>query len=580
MADNFQDDNPQTSVDDIAYEIKLAGGDPHGFNNPLGQYGISNLDFVAGQMVGFGEFFRDTPSLAMGFDTIANRMLVPNRGAYGADQQTISGIVTAPGQYDPFNTRRGSGGSQINLERGKNAAIRQITTGDPGFTTTADAAHYNAIVAAMTGVFGTGEQRGVARGADSFVGAVGLHINREMSAKMVRNGVISAPGGASRFLNQNETLGPDELGMGPALGGPEGFPAFGPEGPPMRPNDLPPPVSPYRGGRVNGGDVAGYDTAGIAFDAAGNPLGNSSISRGLQEQLRWLQQRYTPEAGEGVGPYNAADFAGRYAYEGDLRPQDAAFLAEIPGSSITREGRYVLPTDYAAAILGLDPDASDYAGRYDTSGTPSLEDARFLQQNPQFTLAKGGANTGYGYTQDPSGAYVPNTTGAGGDQRFQQQGGAEPTPVPGDWNYIPKPGDWNYIPPATTPPGFTPASTINGFSTPTTPVVEPHNSYPWTNGTASVLPTPVPNMSINPAADASTIPGANVQVFDPVVPSSRRFLGGLPSTPLGSSGVSPSTVGPGGIASPFPNDPNNGGGTTSGFGVRTAYPGDCSLVMP
>lgn len=303
------------------------------------------------------------------------------------------------------------------------------------------------------------------------------------------------------------------------------------------------PPSPYAPSRAGGGDIAGYDLSGIAFDRAGNPLGTTGISRGLQEGLREMQDRYAGY--QDMDPSRLAglqgQFAGRYAYSGDLRPQDAAFLFENPGATITREGRYVLPAEYAPAALGLDPDASDYAGRYDTSGAPSLEDALFLQQNPSFTLAKGGANTGYGYIQDPTtGSYVPNN------------------PIRDTGNYDPLTGSVKGAQPGLS------ARELNGFDTPTTPYV----------------PIPVPDVSRNPAADASVIPGITTPtITEAVVPSFTDPGINFPGYPYGpgspaggttgSSGISPSTVGPSGVASPYPADPN-----------RTTEPRGISIIMP
>jgi len=303
----------------------------------------------------------------------------------------------------------------------------------------------------------------------------------------------------------------------------------------------------FRGLRAGGADVAGIDTTGIAFDRAGNPLGNVGVSRAWQEGLRDLQGAYDNTQGVVA---DSSEFAGRYAYPGDIRPQDAMFLAENPGGFVTREGRQVLPIEYATDVLGLGS-PQDYAGRYDTADL-GIDDALFLKNNPQFTLAKGGANTGYGYTQDPSGAYVPNTTGAGGDQRFEQQGGATPrTPIRGDFDYIPQPGDWDYVPPA--PVAKTPPSTrdLNGFDTPTTP---------YTPNT----PIPVPDVSTNPAAAASTIPGAiTVPPIDYTVPSFLNPTYSIHNTSLGGSGVSPGTVGPSGVAG-APGIAPAGGGTMGG----------------
>jgi Phage tail lysozyme len=308
----------------------------------------------------------------------------------------------------------------------------------------------------------------------------------------------------------------------------------------------------FTGQRAGGADVAGYDLSGLAFDRFGNPLGNTGISRDMQEGLRSMYEHYANLDASQFGPVDASQFAGRYAYSGDLRPQDAAFLDQNRGATITREGRYVLPTDYAPMVLGLDPDASDYAGRYDTPGGPSLQDALFLQQNPSFTLARGGANTGYGYRyDDATGSYVPNTTGTGGT--------AQP---PG--NFTPNPA------PNTSVLGSQPAPSpadINGFNTPNTPYTPNNNSLIDTQNASTIGYNPSVPIT-NPSATASTIGGVPLgSVYtDPVVPSYGNPLYQIGNTSLGGSGVSPSTVGPGGVANPYGTDPNNMGGSGLGGG--------------
>jgi len=325
-----------------------------------------------------------------------------------------------------------------------------------------------------------------------------------------------------------------------------------------------PGPSPYGGQRSGGADIAGYDLTGLAFDRHGNPLSNTSVSATLSDKLRGLRESYERRGYDPGESGPQGNYGGRYAYAGEIRPQDAIFLDQVPGASITREGRYVLPTDYAAAILGLDPDASDYAGRYDTPGGPSLQDALFLQQNPSFTLARGGANTGYGYRLDPeTGAYVPNTTGTGGTA--QPPGNSTPNPAPNTGVFGNQP--------APNP------SDINGFNTPPTPFQPLNQDYINASSPAGYNPSAFASSpaGYNPSALASTIPGFNDpggSLYNPAPPTiasfgNPSFLGGLPSTPLGSSGVSPSTVGPSGVANPFGGDPN-----------RTTEPRGISISMP
>lgn len=207
-----------------------------------------------------------------------------------------------------------------------------------------------------------------------------------------------------------------------------------------------PGASPYGSQRSGGADVFGYDLTGLAFDRDGNPLPNTVVSGAIGDALRGLRESYetrdyTPAKGGGPGGYRynpetgaydpyfgggldlgetnrlkdgtyfdtgpidsfstdptgggnstvpqQTNYGGRYMYAGDIRPQDAIFLDENPGSMVTREGRQILPANYAPLALGLDPDSSDFKGRYSYSGPLSLEDALWLKQNP---LGSIGAN--------------------------------------------------------------------------------------------------------------------------------------------------------------------------------------------
>lgn len=201
-----------------------------------------------------------------------------------------------------------------------------------------------------------------------------------------------------------------------------------------------PGASPYGNQRSGGADVFGYDLTGLAFDRDGNPLPNTAVSGAIGDALRGLRESYetrdyTPAKGGGPGGYRynpetgaydpifggspldlgetnrfndgtyfdpgptdnfstdptgggnstvpqQTNYGGRYMYAGDIRPQDAIFLDENPGSMVTREGRQILPANYAPLALGLDPDSSDFKGRYSYSGPLSLEDALWLKQNP------------------------------------------------------------------------------------------------------------------------------------------------------------------------------------------------------
>jgi len=136
----------------------------------------------------------------------------------------------------------------------------------------------------------------------------------------------------------------------------------------------------FSGIRTGGGDVAGLDLTGLTFDRAGNALGNTAISNEFSDALRGLRERYESIDYEGIRPFSG-DYAGKYDYAGDIRPQDALFLDEFAGGHVTREGRQVIPTEYASAILGLG-EANDYAGRYTYSEPLDLADALWLRQNP------------------------------------------------------------------------------------------------------------------------------------------------------------------------------------------------------
>lgn len=264
----------------------------------------------------------------------------------------------------------------------------------------------------------------------------------------------------------------------------------------------------YGGVRAGGYDVAGYDAAGHAFDNYGNLLPDTQFGRNVSDAfaqlakggantgigLRWNEKTgtYVPN-NEGLGTdlsnvnrnsdgtlfdirdagatpglgelddiyrsvkLNSGDYAGRYQYSGEIRPQDALFLDNVPGGFVTSAGNQVYTSDYLPGILGVG-DSQDFAGRYSYSGPLDVQDALWLSQNPGGTIGAQptlqgpqGNAAGAEYVQTANGGYVPASLLNGFSVSQPIIGGQTPRGVGLPW---------------TAPPTGTPGSSL-GYSIPT-----------------------------------------------------------------------------------------------------------------
>ena len=266
----------------------------------------------------------------------------------------------------------------------------------------------------------------------------------------------------------------------------------------------------YGGVRQGGYDVAGYDAAGHAFDNYGNLLPDTQFGRTVSDAFAQLAKgggntgiglRFNPETGtyvpnnEGLGTdlsnvnrysdgtlfdirdagatpglgelddiyrsvnLNSGDYAGRYQYGGEIRPQDALFLDNVPGGYVTRAGNQVYGSEYLPGILGIG-DSQDFAGRYTYGGPLDVQDALWLQQNPGGSIGAepilqgpqgnlGQVNPATGLAQTSNGGFVPASVLNGFG--INPVGGQTPRGVGLPW---------------TAPPTGTPGSSL-GYSIPT-----------------------------------------------------------------------------------------------------------------
>ncbi len=367
--------------------------------------------------------------------------------------------------------------------------------------------------------------------------------------------------------------------------------------------------------RAGGYDVAGYDAAGHAYDNYGNLLPDTQFGQGVSDAFAQLAKgggntgvglRWNPETGtytpnnEGLGTdlsdvnrysdntlfdirggpaestgggglddiykqvkLNSGDYAGRYQYGGEIRPQDALFLDHVPGGYVTRDGHQVYSTGYLPGVLGVG-DSQDFAGRYTYGGPLDLQDAAWLKANPSGYIGSAppanpvGSQSG-SWTTPPSGTgrdyFVPSSAVLGGAPNggWMTLGGNGPSPygAPSSSGGVAR-GQLTAPTgiPQSNPSGTTQLTVPGGGVNPyVNPYVGSQTSDNLGFTSTGFNPIPVPDVSTNPAAAASTIGGVTpgLGYTDPVVPSFANplYQTGYASYPAGgfsSGGSNPNTL--------------------------------------
>jgi hypothetical protein len=467
-------------------------------------------DYLIGAMMGEAGN-QDAIGMALVADVLMNRAQSANPSAYGTAAQagpdTIQGQLFAKSGGAP---QFSSAFAEQARREGSVAPNRRLLNSifNPGALSNADRDVYDRAASIADTFFNEqnpqfGYYRGIARGADYFDTGKSWAANQpwgEQNAFTHGGHTFRSQTPLATDFNPNTYYGEPQLGKW-GQGGDQNY-IFNSI------NQLMPGFG--RGGQPEGPQIASKDP-GAARELY-LQMYPEIAERG--EDPWWHYTHYGQNEDKlwtGGAPERNSNFDAGKLYL-DQNPEVAA-KGEDPWWHYTHYGQNEGKGWYGAA--GATSDGNFDAGKLYLQQNPDIaakgEDPWWHYQNfgkaEGRQWAKGGSNTGIGLTQDPgTGAYVPNVGGA----------------------------------------GFISAPDLNGFPT-----------QQWT-------PPPVPDVSFNPAAGPSTIPGApgytapewNVPSF-----GNTAFPGGVFGvTPLGGSGVSPSTVGPGGIANPFYVNPNSMGG--------------------
>lgn len=132
-------------------------------NNPLGEYGVSDIDYAHAVAIAAAESSVNPPDEEMQgiLDVVANRQSFP--GQYAARDDSIRGVVTARNQFDPV---RGAGSSFA----GDIYASTLAHALDPGRNPLPSnlQGKFDQANRAAVAVFGTGEARGITNNATFF----------------------------------------------------------------------------------------------------------------------------------------------------------------------------------------------------------------------------------------------------------------------------------------------------------------------------------------------------------------------------------------------------------------------------